>query len=64
MNVEEVGMDEGLLLININDMLASREKGCEEVNKMFGLNWGVKKAIEYRNCFDNETDNEVNEDEN
>lgn len=64
MNVEEVGMDEGLLLININDMLASREKGCEEVNKMFGLNWGVKKSIEYQSCFDIEAQSEVNEDEN
>ena len=55
MNVAEVGMDEGLLLININDMLASRKKGCEKVNEIFGLNWNVKKSIEYKNSFDNET---------
>lgn len=58
MNVEEVGMDNGLLLININDMLASRERGCELVNKMFNLNWSVSKAIEYENCFDSETESE------
>lgn len=38
----EVEADTPLLLLNISDMLASRQKAAEEVNSMFGTNWTVK----------------------
>ena len=47
MNVEETALDDGLLLININDMFEYRKKACKEVNDMFEENWNVKKSIEY-----------------
>lgn len=49
MNIPEVSLDDGVLLVNINDMLDSRKKACEEINRLFGTNWTVKKAIEYEN---------------
>lgn len=49
MNVEETALDEGLLLINISDMYDFRKKACEDVKKVFGLDWTVKKSIEYEN---------------
>lgn len=63
MNVEETSLDDGLLLININDMYEYRKKACEEVNSLFGESWSVKKSIEYvshetlESEEDNDTDN-------
>ena len=42
----EVEADTSLLLLNLSDMLHAREKGAEEVNKMFGTNWQVHIAEE------------------
>ena len=45
----EVEADTSLLLLNLSDMLDSRKKGAEEVNKLFGTNWNVHiaKEIDY-----------------
>lgn len=45
----EVEADTSLLLINISDMIKSREEGCERVNKLYGTNWNVHiaKEIDY-----------------
>ena len=45
----EVEADTSLLLLNLSDMLDSRKKGAEEVNKLFGTNWSVHiaKEIDY-----------------
>ena len=42
----EVEADTSLLLLNLSDMLHYREKGAEDVNKMFGTNWTVHIAEE------------------
>lgn len=42
----EVEADSSLLLLNLSDMLDWRERGAEEVNKMFGTNWTVHIAEE------------------
>lgn len=44
--VEEVEADTSLLLLNLADMIACREKGAEAVNNMFGTNWTVHIAEE------------------
>lgn len=42
----EVEADTSLLLLNLSDMLDCREKACEEINDMFGVNWSVHIAEE------------------
>lgn len=42
----EVEADTSLLLLNLADMIEYREKGAEEVNKLFGTNWSVHVAEE------------------
>ena len=42
----EVEADTSLLLLNLSDMIDSRKKACEKVNKMFGTNWSVHVAEE------------------
>lgn len=42
----EVEADTSLLLLNLADMIDSRKKGAEEVNKLFGTNWTVHIAEE------------------
>ena len=42
----EVKSDNSLLLLNIKDMLDYRERGCEDVNKLYGTNWTVKVSDE------------------
>lgn len=42
----EVEADTSLLLLNLADMIDSREKGAEAVNDMFGTNWSVHIAEE------------------
>ena len=67
----EVEADTSLLLLNLSDMLASRKKGAEEVNKLFGTNWNVHiaKEIDYstenqRVTFNSIDDIHVKEDNN
>ena len=47
----EVEADTSLLLLNLADMIKSREDGVKAVNKMFGTNWNVHIAeeIDYGN---------------
>ena len=47
MVTDEVDSDAQMLLLNINDMLKCREQFCEETNKVFGLNIGVKLSPEF-----------------
>ena len=42
----EVEADTSLLLLNLSDMIDSRERGAEEVNNLFGKNWSVHIAEE------------------
>ena len=44
--VNEVEADTSMLLLNITDMIDSRKKGADAVNKMFNTNWTVKIADE------------------
>ena len=67
----EVESDTSLLLLNLSDMLDSRKKGAEEVNKLFGTNWNVHiaKEIDYstenqRVAFNSADDIHVKEDNN
>ena len=67
----EVEADTSLLLLNLSDMLDSRKKGAEEVNKLFGTNWNVHiaKEIDYstenqRVAFNSTDDIHVKEDNN
>lgn len=67
----EVEADTSLLLLNLSDMLDSRKKGAEEVNKLFGTNWNVHiaKEIDYstenqRVSFNSADDIHVKEDNN
>ena len=67
----EVEADTSLLLLNLSDMLDSRRKGAEEVNKLFGTNWNVHiaKEIDYstenqRVAFNSVDDIHVKEDNN
>ena len=61
----EVRSNDTLLLLNLSDMLASREKGCEDVNKMYGRNWSVKLSEELEavreEFFTEEAPEEVND---
>ena len=42
----EVEADTSLLLLNLSDMIDSRERGADEVNNLFGKNWSVHIAEE------------------
>lgn len=42
----EVEADTSLLLLNLSDMIDSRKRACEEINKMFNVNWSVHVAEE------------------
>lgn len=42
----EVEADTSLLLLNLADMIACRQKGAEAVNDMYGTNWSVHIAEE------------------
>ena len=50
----EVEADTTLLLLNLSDMLDSRQKGAEKVNDMFGTNWSVKIADEINYGLEND----------
>lgn len=64
----EVEADSSLLLLNLSDMIDTRKKGAEEVNKMFGTNWTVHIAEEIsygienqRETFDTNTEVHVSD---
>lgn len=50
MIAEEVAANDTMLVFNIDDMFACRQKACEEVNALFDRNWSVKKS----DCIDYE----------
>lgn len=54
----EVEADTSLLLLNLSDMIACREKGAEAVNDMYGTNWQVHIAEEIDYGVENEALNE------
>ena len=56
---EEVEADTSLLLLNIKDMISSRQLGCEKVNELYGTNWSVKVAEEI--VYNDEKEEEENE---
>lgn len=43
----EISNDTQMLLINISDMLAQREKACRDIKKVFGLDFSVKLSKEF-----------------
>lgn len=59
---EEVEASDGLMLFNINDMLACRKKLCEDVNKMYGTNWyvDITDELKPKGGFDNEKETQSN----
>ena len=66
----EVEADTSLLLLNLSDMISSREEGAKAVNKLFGTNWTVHVAeeIDYgsenqRTAFDTVSEIHVKEDD-
>lgn len=54
----EVEADTSLLLLNLSDMIACREKGAEAVNDMYGTNWRVHIAEEIDYGTENEALND------
>lgn len=42
----EIVADTSMLLINVSDMLNSREEGAEAVNNLYGTNWSVRLSDE------------------
>lgn len=44
--VSEVEADTSMLLLNNSDMLDSRKRGAEKVNKLFGTDWSVELSPE------------------
>lgn len=52
----EVSANDSMVLLNIDDMLDSRKRGAEFVNKLFGTNWSVKKSdlLNYLNTVEKE----------
>ena len=50
----EITANDGLLQLNISDMLKERQEGAERVNKLYGTNWSVKIADEIQYGEENE----------
>ena len=44
----EITSDQAFLLLNVKDMLNSRQEGCKEVNRIFGTSWSVDLAPEVK----------------
>ncbi|MCQ2053066.1 MAG: hypothetical protein MJZ03_03940 [archaeon] len=60
---EEVEADTGLLLLNLSDMLDSRQKGAELVNSIWGTNWTVRIAEELVDALEADDSEEVDDNE-
>lgn len=60
MITDEVSDDNQMLLFNIADMLHQREKACEEINNVFGLEVSVKLSEEF-NIIDNIEEDSIND---
>ena len=60
----EITANDGLLQLNISDMLNERKLGCGRVNAMYGTNWSVRLADELQYNDENKPDTEeANENE-
>ena len=55
---DEATGDAQMLLINIKDMLAQREKASEEINRIFGVNTSVELSEEYEIIEEGATDDD------
>lgn len=57
----EVEADTSMLLLNLADMLDSRQRGAEAVNELYGTNWSVRLAeeIDYAEDMGEESDNDT-----
>ncbi len=62
--VDEVTSDTSLLLLNLSDMIDSRKKACERINKLFGVDFDVHIAKEINYNTENEVKKDVVRDEN
>lgn len=60
MITEEVNNDEQRLLFNLNDMLESRKKACEDLKNIFGYDISVRLSKEFNFTESEESDNENN----
>lgn len=58
----EITANDGLLQLNISDMLKERQEGAERVNKLYGTNWTVKIADEIQYGKENEPDDNIKSD--
>ena len=54
-NSMEIDGDTSMLLLNISDMLHQRERACEEINRLYNLDWRVHIAEEIDYADENET---------
>lgn len=52
----EIVADTSMLLLNVSDMLNSRQKGAEAVNKLYGTNWSVRLSDEIKYTEENEVE--------
>lgn len=60
MITDEVTSDNQILLINLNDMLKQRQKGIEQVNKLFGTKISVKLSPDFDiTNYEEEKENEI-----
>ena len=53
--VDEVNVNNEQITIQCESMLLTRQKACEEINKMFNLNVSVKKRVNPERSIDNGT---------
>ena len=60
MITDEVTDDEQFLLFNINDMKYQREKACEEIKNVFGMEVSVKLSDEF-NIIDKIEEDAIND---
>lgn len=52
----EIVADTSMLLLNVSDMLNSRQKGAEAVNKLYGTNWSVRLSDEIKYTEENKVE--------
>lgn len=62
-NTEEVNANEYLYLISIDDMLESRKRGVEQLNKKFGLNVSVRVNEKWGSYYDSDNSAVLQQDE-
>lgn len=65
LTIEEVNANDSLILFNIDDMLAERQKGIERVNKLFGTNmiYSKNEIIDYKGVETDENNRTLSDNE-